>query len=158
MTTFCHILRLLEYFVHASTIYTLLFSFKRKPTFCEHKSLFLPSGGYSYSIMISSFCRGGLFEEAKELAEEFEAKYDKYDVVILNTILCAYCRTGEKESVMRTMRKMDELAISPDYNTFHILIKYFCKEKLYMLAYQTMEDMHRKGHQPMEVCSLFIYT
>jgi pentatricopeptide repeat protein len=108
--------------------------------------------------MISSFCRGGLFEEAKELAEEFEAMYDKYDVAISNAILCAYCRAGEMESVMRTMRKMDELAISPDYNTFHILIKYFCKEKLYMLAYQTMEDMHRKGHQPMEVCSLFIYT
>ncbi|KAJ6865004.1 hypothetical protein NC651_035537 [Populus alba x Populus x berolinensis] len=107
-------------------------------------------GGYSYSIMISSFCRGGLFEEAKELAGEFEAKYDKYDVAISNAILCAYCRAGKMESVMRTMRKMDELAISPDYNTFHILIKYFCKEKLYMLAYQTMEDMHRKGHQPAE--------
>jgi len=56
------------------------------------------------------------------------------------------------------MRKMDELAISPDYNTFHILIKYFCKEKLYMLAYQTMEDMHRKGHQPAEVCLFFIFN
>jgi pentatricopeptide repeat protein len=108
--------------------------------------------------MISSFCRGGLFEEAKELAEEFEAMYDKYDVAISNAILCAYCRAGEMESVMRTMRKMDELAISPDYNTFHILIKYFCKEKLYMLAYQTMEDMHRKGHQPAEVCLFFIFN
>ncbi|XP_034902987.1 pentatricopeptide repeat-containing protein At1g10910, chloroplastic isoform X1 [Populus alba] len=128
-----------------------------RSVFNEMKEKRVKSGGYSYSIMISSFCRGGLFEEAKELAEEFEAKYDKYDVVILNTILCAYCRTGEKESVMRTMRKMDELAISPDYNTFHILIKYFCKEKLYMLAYQTMEDMHRKGHQPMEeLCSSLI--
>ena len=107
--------------------------------------------------MISSFCRGGLFEEAKELAAEFEAKCDKYDVAICNAILCAYCRAGEMESVMRTMRKMDELAISPDYNTFHILIKFFCKERLYMLAYQTMEDMHRKGHQPAEVC-FFVYN
>ncbi|KAI9397242.1 hypothetical protein POPTR_003G019000v4 [Populus trichocarpa] len=129
-----------------------------RSVFNEMKEKCVKPGGYSYSIMISSFCRGGLFEEAKELAEEFEAKYDKYDVAISNAILCAYCRAGEMESVMRTMRKMDELAISPDYNTFHILIKYFCKEKLYMLAYQTMEDMHRKGHQPAEeLCSSLLF-
>ncbi|KAJ7002681.1 pentatricopeptide repeat-containing protein [Populus alba x Populus x berolinensis] len=129
-----------------------------RSVFNEMKEKCVKPGGYSYSIMISSFCRGGLFEEAKELAEEFEAKYDKYDVAISNAILCAYCRAGEMESVMRTMRKMDELAISPDYNTFHILIKYFCKEKLYMLAYQTMEDMHRKGHQPAEeLCSSLVF-
>ncbi|XP_061982511.1 pentatricopeptide repeat-containing protein At1g10910, chloroplastic-like isoform X2 [Populus nigra] len=129
-----------------------------RSVFNEMKEKCVKPGGYSYSIMISSFCRGGLFEEAKELAEEFEAKYDKYDVAISNAILCAYCRAGEMERVMRTMRKMDELAISPDYNTFHILIKYFCKEKLYMLAYQTMEDMHRKGHQPAEeLCSSLLF-
>ncbi|XP_011006539.1 PREDICTED: pentatricopeptide repeat-containing protein At1g10910, chloroplastic-like isoform X2 [Populus euphratica] len=129
-----------------------------RSVFNEMKEKCVKPGGYSYSIMISSFCRGGLFEEAKELAEEFEAKYDKYDVAISNAILCAYCRAGEMESVMRTMRKMDELAISPDYNTFHILIKYFCKEKLYMLAYQTMEDMYRKGHQPAEeLCSSLLF-
>ncbi|KAH9751672.1 pentatricopeptide repeat-containing protein [Citrus sinensis] len=33
--------------------------------------------------MISAFCRGGCFEEAKQLAGDFEAKYDKYDVVLL---------------------------------------------------------------------------
>lgn len=113
--------------------------------------------GYCYSIMISAFCRGGLFEEAKQLARDFEATYDKYDLVMLNTMLCAYCRAGEMESVMQMMRKMDELAISPDWNTFHILIKYFCKEKLYLLAYKTMEDMHNKGHQPEEVFWTSIY-
>lgn len=101
--------------------------------------------------MISAFCRSGLLKEAKQLARDFEATYDKYDLVMLNTMLCAYCRAGEMESVMQMMRKMDELAISPDWNTFHILIKYFCKEKLYLLAYRTMEDMHNKGHQPEEV-------
>lgn len=112
----------------------------------------LHADGYAHSIMISAFCRGGHFEEAKQLSRDFEAKYDKYDVVLLNTMLCAYCRSGDMESVMHVMRKMDELAINPDYNTFHILIKYFCKEKLYMLAYRTMEDMHSKGHQAEEVC------
>lgn len=101
--------------------------------------------------MIAAFCRSELFEEAKLLAQEFEDKYNKYDLVMLNTMLCAYCRAGEMESVMKIMKKMDELAISPDYQTFHILIKYFCKEKLYMLAYRTLEDMHGKGHQPEEV-------
>ena len=101
--------------------------------------------------MISAFCRGGLFGEANQLARDFEATNDKYDLVMSNTMLCAYCRAGEMESVMRMMRKMDELAISPDWNTFHILIKYFCKEKLYLLAYKTMEDMHNKGHKPEEV-------
>ncbi|RVW43534.1 Pentatricopeptide repeat-containing protein, chloroplastic [Vitis vinifera] len=112
--------------------------------------------GYCYSIMISAFCRSGLLKEAKQLARDFEATYDKYDLVMLNTMLCAYCRAGEMESVMQMMRKMDELAISPDWNTFHILIKYFCKEKLYLLAYRTMEDMHNKGHQPEEVMQLSI--
>lgn len=101
--------------------------------------------------MISGLCRSELFEEAKKLAQDFETKFNKYDLVILNTMLCAYCRAGEMDSVMQTMKKMDELAISPDYNTFHILIKYFCKEKLYLLAYRTMEDMHGKGYHPDEV-------
>lgn len=102
--------------------------------------------------MISAFCRNGLLEDAKELASEFEAKYEKYDVVILNTMLCAYCRTGEMENVMKLMKKMDELSINPDRNTFHILIKYFVKEKLYMLAFKTLQDMHNRGQQLDEVC------
>lgn len=101
--------------------------------------------------MISAFCRSGLLEDAKKLASEFEEKYDKYDVVILNAMLSAYCRAGEIENVMSMMKKMDDSAISPDWNTFNILIRYFCKEKLYLLAYRTMQDMHRKGHLPEEV-------
>lgn len=119
---------------------------------------FLLTDGYAHSIMISAFCRGGLLEEAKQLAKDFEATYDRYDIVILNTMLCAYCRAGEMESVMQMLRKMDELAISPDYNTFHILIKYFCKEKLYLLGYRTLEDMHRKGHHPEEVKFCYILS
>ncbi|KAJ8761013.1 hypothetical protein K2173_022051 [Erythroxylum novogranatense] len=129
-----------------------------RSVFDEMKGKCVKSDGYAYSIMISAFCRLGLLQEAKELVKEFEAKYDKYDVVILNTMLCTYCRAGEMESVMKMMRKMDELAINPDYNTFHILIKYFCKEKLYLLAFQTMEDMHGKGHQPAEeLCYSLIF-
>lgn len=101
--------------------------------------------------MISSFCRAGLLNEAKQLATDFEASSEKFDVVILNTMLCAYCRVGEMDSVMHTMKKMDEFSISPDDKTFLILIKYFIKEMLYMLAYQTMTDMHSKGYQPAEV-------
>ncbi|RDY01840.1 Pentatricopeptide repeat-containing protein, chloroplastic, partial [Mucuna pruriens] len=109
------------------------------------------SDGYAHSIMISAFCRAKLFREAKQLAKDFEATSNKYDLVILNSMLCAFCRAGEMESVMETLKKMDELAINPGYNTFHILIKYFCREKMYLLAYQTMKDMHSKGHQPVEV-------
>ena len=107
--------------------------------------------------MISAFCRAGLLEEARKFAKDFEEKYNKYDVVISNTLLCAYCRTGEMDNVMQTLKNMDELAITPNYNTYHILIKYFCKEKLYLVAYQTMEDMHKKGHQPEEVCSVQMF-
>ncbi|WCJ18296.1 Pentatricopeptide repeat (PPR) superfamily protein [Euphorbia peplus] len=129
-----------------------------RSVFYEMKAKDVKSDGYAHSIMISAYCRGGLFEEAKQLANEFEAKYDKYDVVILNTMLCAYCRAGDMDNVMQTMKKMDELAITPNYNTFHILIKYFCKHKLYLLAYRTMEDMHRKGHKPEEeLCSSLIF-
>lgn len=105
------------------------------------------SDGYSHSIMITAFCRAGNLEEAKNLAREYEALYDKYDLVILNVLLCAYCRAGDMECVMQTLRKMDKLAINPDQNTFCILIKYFSKEKLYLLAYRTLQDMRNKGHQ-----------
>ncbi|KAF2293786.1 hypothetical protein GH714_004762 [Hevea brasiliensis] len=126
--------------------------------FDETKEKGVKSDGYSHSIMISAYYRGGFFEEAKQLAKDFEAQYDKYDLVMLNTLLCAYCRADDMESVMQTMMKMDELRISPSYTTFHILIKYFCKQKLYLLAYRTMEDMHRKGHQPQEeLCSSLIF-
>ncbi|XP_022930554.1 pentatricopeptide repeat-containing protein At1g10910, chloroplastic [Cucurbita moschata] len=128
-----------------------------KTVFDQMKEKNVKSDGYAHSIMISAFCRGGLLEEAKQLAKDFETTYDRYDIVILNTMLCAYCRAGEMESVMQMLRKMDELAISPDYNTFHILIKYFCKEKLYLLGCRTLEDMHRQGHQPdEELCSYLI--
>ncbi|KAL3638164.1 hypothetical protein CASFOL_018034 [Castilleja foliolosa] len=121
-----------------------------KSVFDEMRQKGVKNDGYSYSIMISALCHNRLIEEAKQLACEFETKYSKYDVVILNSMLSAYCRSGEMENVMKMMKKMDESAISPDFITFHILIKYFCKEKLYLLAYRTMEDMHRKGHQPEE--------
>ncbi|CAN6543198.1 unnamed protein product [Malus baccata var. baccata] len=129
-----------------------------KLVFQEMKEKSVRSDGYSYSIMISAFCRGGLLEDAKQLAKDFEGTHDRYDLVMLNTMICAYCRAGDMDSVMEMMRKMDELKITPDYNTFHILIKYFCKEKLYLLAYQTMEDMHNKGHQPdEELCSSLMF-
>lgn len=85
------------------------------------------------------------------MANDFEATFNKYDLVMMNNMLCAYCRAGEMESVMQTLKKMDGLAISPDYNTFHILIRYFSKEKMYLLAYRTIKDMHSKGYQPSEV-------
>ncbi|KAL7599776.1 hypothetical protein Lser_V15G24278 [Lactuca serriola] len=129
-----------------------------KLVFSEMKRKNVKTDGYAYSIMISAFCKHGLLEDAKESALEFEAKYEKYDVVILNTMLCAYCRSGEMENVMNLMKKMDELAINPDRNTFHILIKYFAKEKLYMLAFKTMEDMHKRGQQPdEELCSNLMF-
>ncbi|PPR94980.1 hypothetical protein GOBAR_AA25707 [Gossypium barbadense] len=129
-----------------------------RSVFAEMHEKRVKSDGYSHSIMISALCRSELFEEAKKLAQDFEAKYNKYDLVMLNTMLCAYCRAGDMESVMQTMKKMDELAISPDYSTFHILIKYFCKEKLYLLAYKIMEDMHGKGYHPAEeLCSSLIF-
>lgn len=121
-----------------------------KSVFDEMRQKEVKNDGYSYSIMISALCRSKLVKEAKQLASEFEMKYDKYDVVILNSMLCAYCRSGEMENVMKMMKKMDESAITPDWSTFKILIKYFCKEQLYLLAYRTMEDMHKKGHQPPE--------
>ncbi|TKY71348.1 Pentatricopeptide repeat-containing protein [Spatholobus suberectus] len=115
------------------------------------------SDGYAHSIMISALCRAKLFQEAKQLAKDFETTSNKYDIVILNSMLCAFCRAGEMESVMETLKKMDELAINPGYNTFHILIKYFCREKMYLLAYRTMKDMHSKGHQLVEeLCSSLI--
>ncbi|CAI8591520.1 unnamed protein product [Vicia faba] len=116
------------------------------------------SDGYAHSIMISAFCRAKLFQEAKQLAKDFQTTFNKYDVVIMNSMLCAFCRVGEMDSVMETLRKMDELAISPDYNTFNILIKYFCSKNMYLLAYRTVEDMHSKGYQPTEeLCSSLIF-
>ncbi|XP_077211831.1 pentatricopeptide repeat (PPR) superfamily protein isoform X2 [Tasmannia lanceolata] len=126
--------------------------------FEEMKNKNVKSDGYAHSIMISAYCRSGLSQEAKQLARDFEACYDKYDLVMLNTLLRAYCRAGEMDSVMQLLRKMDELTISPDWNTFHILIKYFSKEKLYQLAYRTVADMHSKGHQlDEELCSSLIF-
>ncbi|XP_071724195.1 pentatricopeptide repeat-containing protein At1g10910, chloroplastic [Rutidosis leptorrhynchoides] len=130
-----------------------------RTVFNEVKEKRVNSDGFAHSIMITAFCRGGLINDAKELANEFEAnQYGKYDLVMLNSMLCAYSRAGEMESVMQTMKKMDELAISPDKNTLSILIKYFCKEKLYLLAYKTMEDLRSKGYQPdEELCSTLVY-
>ncbi|KAK9070998.1 hypothetical protein SSX86_009566 [Deinandra increscens subsp. villosa] len=130
-----------------------------KLVFTEMKRRNVKTDGYSHSIMISAFCRYGLLDDAKQLASEFEAKYEKYDVVVSNTMLCAYCRTGEMENVMNLMKKMDKLAINPDRNTFHILIKYFVKEKLYMLAFKTLQDMHNRGQQPdEEICSNLMFN
>lgn len=117
--------------------------------------VFVLADGYSHSIMITASCRAGHVEEAKKLARDYEASYNKYDVVILNVLLCAYCRAGDMDFVMQTLRKMDKLGINPDQYTFRILIKYFCKEKLYLLAYRTLQDMRIKGHQLEEVNFLY---
>lgn len=105
--------------------------------------------------MIAAFCRAGHLKEAKKLASNYEALCNKYDLIILNALLCAYCRASDMECVMQTLGKMDKLAITPDKYTFNILIKYFCKEKLYLLAYRTLEDMRNKGHQLEEVSFVF---
>ncbi|KAG6530739.1 hypothetical protein ZIOFF_004497 [Zingiber officinale] len=118
-----------------------------KKIFAQMKEKDVKSDGYSYSIMISALCRDGSLNEAKELAKDFEKKFDKYDLVIVNNLLRAYCNAGDLESVMHMLKKMDGLSINPDWNTFHILIKYFCREKLYHLAFKTIEDMNGKGHQ-----------
>ncbi|KAF3781595.1 Pentatricopeptide repeat-containing protein [Nymphaea thermarum] len=125
-----------------------------KVIFQDMKMKGVKSDGYSHSIMISACCRHGLIEDAKQLAEEFEGNNYKYDLVMMNTLLRTYCQAGEMEHVMKVLRKMDELAISPDWNTFQILIKYFYKKKMYSLAFRTVEDMHKKGHQlDEELCS-----
>ncbi|KAH9625210.1 hypothetical protein KSS87_003590 [Heliosperma pusillum] len=126
--------------------------------FNQMKDRQVRSDGYSHSIMISAFCRTGRLEKAKKLARDYEAMYSKYDLVILNVLLCAYCRAGDMENVMHIMRKMDTLAINPDHKTFQILIKYFIKEKLYLLAYRTLQDMHTKGHQLEEAPSPLLST
>lgn len=122
---------------------------------CISKEIILRTGGYSYSIMLSALCRNGLLREAKELAKDFEVNFAKYDLVMSNTLLRVYCNVGDMDSAMQMLRKMDELRISPDWNTFQILIKYFCRERLYHLAFQTTEDMYKKGHQLDEVKILF---
>ncbi|XP_078431990.1 pentatricopeptide repeat (PPR) superfamily protein [Wolffia australiana] len=128
-----------------------------KAIFHKMKEKRVASDGYAYSIMISAYCRSGRLKEAKELAKEYETTYDKFDLAILNALLRAYCKGREIENVMQTLRKMDEQRISPDWNTFQILIKYFLKEKLYNLAYKTVEDMNSKGHQlDEELCSSLI--
>ncbi|XP_042461615.1 pentatricopeptide repeat-containing protein At1g10910, chloroplastic isoform X2 [Zingiber officinale] len=128
-----------------------------KKIFAQMKEKDVKSDGYSYSIMISALCRDGSLNEAKELAKDFEKKFDKYDLVIVNNLLRAYCNAGDLESVMHMLKKMDGLSINPDWNTFHILIKYFCREKLYHLAFKTIEDMNGKGHQlNEELCSSVI--
>ncbi|KAJ0011477.1 hypothetical protein Pint_33504 [Pistacia integerrima] len=60
--------------------------------FSELREKSVKSDGDVHSIMISAFCRSELFEEVRQLAKDFEAKFDKYDLVLLNTMLCAYCR------------------------------------------------------------------
>lgn len=121
-------------------------------TYVFEKLPFLfPTDRYSYSIMLSALCRSGLLQEARQLAKDFEANYPKYDLVMSNNLLRVYCNAGDMDSAMHILRKMDELTISPDWNTFQILIKYFSRERLYHLAFQTIEDMHRKGHQLDEV-------
>jgi len=107
--------------------------------------------GYAFSIMISALHRGGHHQESKQLAKEFETENASYDLVMLNTSLRTYCSTNDMESVMRMLKKMDELNISPDNITFNTLIRYFCNAKVYHLAYKTIEDMHTKGHQLNEV-------
>ncbi|KAM7251814.1 hypothetical protein ACFE04_023697 [Oxalis oulophora] len=108
-----------------------------RSVFNEVKEKGVRSDGYAHSIMITAFCRSGLVNEAKELAKEFETKNGRYDLVMLNSMLCAYCRAGEMESVMQTMKKMDDC--------------------IFLLT-GTMEDLRKKGYQPdEELCSSLIF-
>ncbi|XP_020596241.1 pentatricopeptide repeat-containing protein At1g10910, chloroplastic isoform X2 [Phalaenopsis equestris] len=122
-----------------------------REVFRKMKENKVKSDGFAHSIMISAFCRGGLLREARQFAKDFEENFEKYDLVMLNTLLRAYCNVGDRDRVMKMLRKMDECAISPDWNTFHILIKYFAREKLFHLAYRSVEDMHSKGHKLNEL-------
>ena len=43
-------------------------------------------------IMISALCGAKLFHEAKRLVKDFETTSNKYDLVILDSMLCALYR------------------------------------------------------------------
>ncbi|CAD5312365.1 unnamed protein product [Arabidopsis thaliana] len=122
----------------------------------------LESAGYAenempYCMLMDGLSKAGKLEEARSIFDDMKGKGVRSDGYANSIMISALCRR-EMESVMRMMKKMDEQAVSPDYNTFHILIKYFIKEKLHLLAYQTTLDMHSKGHRlEEELCSSLIY-
>ncbi|KAL5064702.1 hypothetical protein RYX36_026439 [Vicia faba] len=50
-------------------------------------------------ITLSADMLEELFQEAKQLAKDFQTTFNKYDVVIMNSMLCAFCRVGEMDSL-----------------------------------------------------------
>lgn len=52
---------------------------------------------------------------------------------------------------MKMSKRMHGMVITHERNVFYVLIKYFCEEKICMLAYQALEVMHMNGHQPETV-------
>ncbi|KAH9751627.1 pentatricopeptide repeat-containing protein [Citrus sinensis] len=121
--------------------------------------------------MISAFCRGGCFEEAKQLAGDFEAKYDKYDVVLLmvdmhrkghqpeednsdsishpdiKKFASAFVRLGNINLVNDVMKAIHATGYRIDQGIFHIAIaRYIAEREKKELLLKLLEWMTGQGY------------
>ncbi|KAG8044992.1 hypothetical protein GUJ93_ZPchr0008g13495 [Zizania palustris] len=116
------------------------------------------------TTLLKVYSKSRLFDKARELLTELEASGFTQDEMPYCILIDGLVKGGKICEAMMLFNEMKEKSVQSDGYAFSIMISalhrgaqmtwYFCKGKVYHLAYKTIEDMHTKGHQlNEELCS-----
>ncbi|KAM0069556.1 putative tetratricopeptide-like helical domain superfamily [Helianthus debilis subsp. tardiflorus] len=84
---------------------------------------------YAYNTIIDSLCKDKMIEDAFKLFNEMVfAKGIQPNVITYTSLIYGLCNLCRWDEVSKLLKEMEDLRISPNFQTFSILVDAFCKE------------------------------
>ncbi|KAJ1277762.1 hypothetical protein BS78_04G028200 [Paspalum vaginatum] len=102
----------------------------------------------TYSILISSLCKEGRFDEAKKKLLEMIVKDISPDSVIYDTFIHGYCKHGKTSLAIKVLRGMEKKGCNPSTRTYNLLIQGFEKQHKSDEIIKLINEMKEKGISP----------
>ncbi|KAJ0716955.1 putative tetratricopeptide-like helical domain superfamily [Helianthus annuus] len=103
---------------------------------------------YAYNAIIDSLCKDKMIEDAFKLFNEMVfAKGIQPDVITYTSLIYGLCNLCRWDEVSKLLKEMEDLRISPNFQTFSILVDAFCKEGSVDEAEAVIDIMFERGEQ-----------
>lgn len=103
----------------------------------------------TYNILLESLCKVKRLKEALDLIVEVESKGLKPDDVTFGTLLNGFCENGDLDGAYNFFRKVEKnYKFSHTAATYNIMITWFSKKLILIMAEKLFHEMAEKGFPP----------